>query len=382
MERLHQKSIDRQERKSLKTMDAKFKAVLIGLILLSIIILGSQNFVIAQSKEDYSFILNRISIQRIMDNAERLIDFKTRYIFTPECNASAAFLGDYFSSLGGYDVQFDYFQVTRRVSENFTAMNVVASKKGFAKENEIIIVCAHYDSYSEFDPGTSAPGANDNAAGVATVMEVAYVLSAFNLNRTVIFIAFSSEEFGLQGSMSWVAKNGEILNSAIGVICLDGVARGKAIAVMFASEASDNLAGYICDTARKLGYENFYARRVGVVGSDSDSFEMKGIIAVRFWDWDTTFIHTPDDTLETLDSDCIKRIADVACVATYKLATESLGGVLVSTGRGPSEAFLILVGAIATSIIVAISLLIIRRRWILKQRCQLLIICFILRLMA
>ena len=362
-------------------MDAKFKAILIELILLSIMILGSQNFIV-QSKEEYSFILSRISIQRIMDNAKRLVDFKTRYIFTPECNASAAFIRDYFSNLGGYDVQFDYFRITRLVSENFTAMNVIALKEGFAKENETVIVCAHYDSYSEFDPDISAPGANDNAAGAATLIEVAYVLSAFSLNRTVIFIAFSSEEFGLQGSMNWVAKNVEMLNSIIGVICLDGVARGKTIAVMFASEASDNLARYICNTARKLGYENFYARRVGVVGSDSDSFEMKGIRAVRFWDLDTTFIHTPEDTLETLDANCIKQIADVACVATYKLATESLGGVSVSIGRGPSESFLILVGAIATSVIVVISLLIIRHRWILKQRCQLLIIYFILQLMA
>jgi len=361
------KCIDRQERKSLETMDVKFKAILIEIILLSVIILGFQSFIIVESSEDYSFILDRVSIQRIMDNIKRLVDFKTRYIFTPECNASATFLHDYFSNLKGYDVHFEYFRVTRRVSENFTAMNVIASKKGLAKENEIIIVCAHYDSISELDPAISAPGANDNAAGVAGMMEVAYVLSTFGLNRTVMFIAFSSEEFGLQGSINWVTKNAEMLNSIIGVICLDGVARGKTIAVMFTSEASDSLARYICNTARKLGYENFYERAVGVVGSDSDSFEMKGVRAVRFWDWDTSFIHTPDDTLETLDANCIKQVADVACVATYKLATESLEGILVSIGRGPSEGFLILVGAIAASVIVATSLLIIRHRLILKQ---------------
>ena len=350
-------------------MDIKLKAILIEITLLSIIVLGFQNFIAAQSREDYSFILSRVSIQRIMENTRRLVDFKTRYIFTPQCNASAAFLHDYFSNLEGHDANFDYFKVERRISENFAAMNLVASKKGFAKENETIIVCAHYDSYSEFDPDTSAPGANDNAAGVATMMEVAYVLSVFSLNRTVIFIAFSSEEFSLQGSMNWVKENAEILNSIIGVICLDGVARGKTIAVMFRSEASDSLARYICNIAGRLGYENFYERQVGVVGSDSDSFEMKGVRAIRFWDWDTTFIHAPDDTLETLDANCLRQVADVACVATYTLATESLDGILVSIDRGPSEGFLILLGAIAASVVVATSLLIIRHRLILKQRC-------------
>jgi len=372
------KCIDRQERKSLETMDVKFKAILIEIILLLIMILGFQGFITVESSEDYSFILDRVSIQRIMDNTKRLVDFKTRYIFTPECNASAAFLHDYFSNLRGYDVQFDHFKVTRRVSENFTAMNVVASKKGFSKKDETMIVCAHYDSLSEFDPATSAPGANDNAVGVAAMMEVAHVVSTFSLNRTIIFLAFSSEEFSLQGSMNWVTKNSEILNAIVGVICLDGVARGKTIAVMFTLEDSDSLARYICNTARKLGYENFYERPVGVVGSDSDSFEMKGVRAVRFWDWDTTFIHTPDDTLETLDANCIKQVATVACVATYKLATESLDEVLVSIGRVPSGSFVILAGAITASVIVVTSLLIIRHRRILKQRCQSIIIYFML----
>ena len=55
--------------------------------------------------------------------------------------------------------------------------------------------------------------------------------------------------------------------------------------------------------------------------------------------------------------------------ATYKLATESLDGMLVSIGRGPSEGFLMLVGIIAAFVIVATSLLVIRYRLILKQRC-------------
>jgi len=376
------KCTNRQERKSIKAMDVEFKAIFIEIILISTIIFSLQSFITVESIEGYSSILDNISTQRIVDNTKRLVDFKTRYIFTPECNASAAFLHDYFSRLGGYDVYFDYFRVTRRASENFTAMNVVASKRGVAHENETIIVCAHYDSISEFDPVASAPGANDNAAGVAVVMEVAYVLGVFSLNRTVIFIAFSSEELSLQGSMNWVTNNTEILKSTIGIICLDGVARGKTIAVMFTLEASDSLARYVVNTARKLGYENFYERQVGAVGSDSDSFEMKGVRAVRFWDWDTTFIHTPDDTLETLDVNCIKQVADVACVATYRLATEPLDGVLTSIGRGASEGFLILVGAVVASVIVVISLLLIRNRRVLKQRLQSLIVFFILWLIG
>jgi len=107
--------IDRQERKSLETMDVKFKAILIEIILLSIIILGFQSFIVVESSEDYSFIQERISIQRIVDNTKRLVDFKTRYIFTLQCNASATFLHDYFSNLRG----MMYTSTTSRLQDGF-----------------------------------------------------------------------------------------------------------------------------------------------------------------------------------------------------------------------------------------------------------------------
>jgi len=63
--------------------------------------------------------------------------------------------------------------------------NIQAVKKG---SDEIIVIGAHYDSL----PGT--PGADDNAAGIAVLLELATLTADMNLNKTVYFVAFSTEE--------------------------------------------------------------------------------------------------------------------------------------------------------------------------------------------
>lgn len=64
---------------------------------------------------------------------------------------------------------------------------------------EMIVVGAHFDSVSE-RPAQDAPGANDNATGVAALLEARRILSPLTLDRQVVFMAFAGEEQGLIGS--------------------------------------------------------------------------------------------------------------------------------------------------------------------------------------
>jgi hypothetical protein len=77
--------------------------------------------------------------------------------------------------------------------QDFAAMgrdvkNLEAERRGASLPHEIIIVGGHYDSV----PG--CPGANDNASGVAAVLEIARLLAGQQLARTVRFVAFVNEE--------------------------------------------------------------------------------------------------------------------------------------------------------------------------------------------
>jgi Zn-dependent M28 family amino/carboxypeptidase len=127
-------------------------------------------------------------------------------------DAAATYIGTYFKSI---DVK-PYFETYR---DNFKidtidAFNVVGVLKGTDPElkNEVIIIGAHYDHIGEgklikkhggrlTDIDSIANGANDNASGSATVLALAkHLATKKNNKRTILFVLFSGEEFGLLGS--------------------------------------------------------------------------------------------------------------------------------------------------------------------------------------
>ncbi|MGH8615863.1 MAG: M20/M25/M40 family metallo-hydrolase [Gammaproteobacteria bacterium] len=75
-----------------------------------------------------------------------------------------------------------------RLSGGYTFYNLESDSKGATRPNEIIVIGAHYDTV----PGT--PGADDNASGIAALIELARLLRAQTLDRTVRFVAFVNEE--------------------------------------------------------------------------------------------------------------------------------------------------------------------------------------------
>lgn len=81
-----------------------------------------------------------------------------------------------------------------------TYYNVVGVLPGLVQPEQIYIVGAHYDSVGN-------PGADDNASGVAAVMEAARVLSQFQFSATIVFIAFDREEQRLYGSKYYAIEN-------------------------------------------------------------------------------------------------------------------------------------------------------------------------------
>ena len=84
--------------------------------------------------------------------------------------------------------------VLRNTEKKSYSLNVIGEKPGTDFADEIVVVCAHYDSH------WGCPGACDNAGGTAVMMELARVLASRPSRRTLRFIAFAAEETGLFGS--------------------------------------------------------------------------------------------------------------------------------------------------------------------------------------
>ena len=98
----------------------------------------------------------------------------------------------------------------RRVDTTLLLGNVVATLKGTnATDNRIFIISGHLDNMrtNVMDRVGDAPGANDDASGVAAVMECARIMSKRNFGATIIFMAVSGEEQGLLGSTYMATKS-------------------------------------------------------------------------------------------------------------------------------------------------------------------------------
>jgi hypothetical protein len=92
------------------------------------------------------------------------------------------------------------FDVRARFHEDADGVNVIADLKGARKQDELVMIGAHLDSWH------AGTGAVDNAAGCAVMMEVMRILTALNLklDRTVRIALWDAEEQGLVGSREYV----------------------------------------------------------------------------------------------------------------------------------------------------------------------------------
>ena len=108
-----------------------------------------------------------------------------------------------------------------------TAYNVIGTLAGTDPEAGYYIVCAHYDATGTRSAGgwnwqrDPAPGADDNASGVALVLESAKLLAGQRFPWSILFIAWSGEELGLLGSQAYVALAADRNDPILGVLNFD-----------------------------------------------------------------------------------------------------------------------------------------------------------------
>jgi len=157
-----------------------------------------------------------ISPSRAYDDIEAMVAFGTRHTYSAESPTRGLFaaqkwVGEQFKAAAtnarSLDVTYVY-SVDTSIADAATARrsagNVVATFPGSLPESQRqeIWVLAHLDSRASDrnDATSDAPGANDDASGVAVLLEIARALGSVSLDHTVILAATSGEEQGLYGA--------------------------------------------------------------------------------------------------------------------------------------------------------------------------------------
>lgn len=111
---------------------------------------------------------------------------------------------------------------------NFEATNICGLVKGTKFPDSILIITAHYDHLGGMGADTYFPGANDNAAGVATLLSLAKYYAVHPQPYSIGFICFAGEEAGLLGSRFFVENPLIPLSKIKFLINLDLVGTGEA----------------------------------------------------------------------------------------------------------------------------------------------------------
>jgi aminopeptidase YwaD len=172
-----------------------------------------------------------------------------------------------------------------------------------------VIAGGHHDTV----PGT--PGANDNASGTATVLELARAFAADGLDPGLCFVTFGAEESGLHGSQALAARLASEGALPRLMVNLDVTGIGASVHVI----GSPEVVQRALELARQLGIP---AEREGIpanAGSDHVSFARVGVPVIFLTSGDFTGIHSPTDVVERVDPDELDRVGNLAyaVIKTY-----------------------------------------------------------------
>ena len=202
----------------------------------------------SQSDKNYYNIIDSVSEYRIESDIKKLVSFRTRHTLsdtvssTTGIGAARRWIKKSFKDISSncnncleVYYQKNYFvKNKRRLIKDVWINNVIAIQRGSVNPNRYIIMSGDIDSrVSDPNDYTSAsPGANDNASGMAGVIEAARVLSKYKFDNSIIYVGLSGEEQGLYGGAglaNYAKKNnweiiGILNNDMIGNIeGVDGV---------------------------------------------------------------------------------------------------------------------------------------------------------------
>ncbi|MDF3141433.1 MULTISPECIES: M20/M25/M40 family metallo-hydrolase [unclassified Streptomyces] len=160
-------------------------------------------------------LLREIDPARIEATTRKLVSFGTRHTLSVQDDPArgigaardwlAAELRSYAAASGGrmtVELQSYVQEPAPRIPTATRITNVVATLRGSLTPERVYVVSGHYDSRvtDVMDATSDAPGADDDASGVAVVLELARVMAKRRPASTVVFAAVAGEEQGLYGS--------------------------------------------------------------------------------------------------------------------------------------------------------------------------------------
>ena len=277
-------------------------------------------------------IVELVSQQRLTDEVAALATFHTRHTFSAGFGAVTDHVVARFVAAG-----YPGAAAVPWTHSGHSSNNVVAIKPGNGPAPKLVVLCAHYDSRMQTlaDSTSRAPGADDNASGVAAVFEIARQLANVQLVDTLHFVAFSGEEQGLWGSTEYAARLAaagtpvhRLVNlDMIGVPPADGsvvVERDMGNAVAGNDAASAAFAAVMAQAA--ADYTTLPVKLGPIFASDYMPFEARGWVTIGAYEGDgNPQYHNTSDDVGTLDYGYLTAVTRFTVATLLQLSLGAVG---------------------------------------------------------
>lgn len=264
--------------------------------------------VITAENPEIRALMDSVSLDSIRANIERLSSFHTRRCDSRFIYDVQDWLVARYQGFGVDTVMLHDFKVDKPGYPEETADNVIAVQWGTKIPHEYVICGAHYDSWNDdsSDPDTvRSPGADDNASGVAGILETARLLSKYRFDRTIIYACWNAEEIGLLGSAAYANDCAAQGMDIVGYFNLDMTGyleEGSDIHVNLMYTTQDSLIGRYVKRFSRTYFPEMRIWQDWLSWGDSDysSFNRAGYPAVHPFEdvhASSPFIHSRNDVL-------------------------------------------------------------------------------------
>ncbi|WP_443944869.1 M28 family metallopeptidase [Pedobacter sp. AW1-32] len=162
---------------------------------------------------------------------------------------------------------------------DFEAANVCGIVKGKKHPDSVLMITAHYDHLGGMGKETYFPGANDNAAGVATLLSLAKYYSQNQPDYSIVFVCFAAEEAGLIGSHYFTENPLIPLSHIKFLLNLDLVGTGEAGMTVVNATVYPNAFAQLNEINNSQRYISKINSRGKAANSDHYFFSEKGVPA-------------------------------------------------------------------------------------------------------
>lgn len=245
-------------------------------------------------------MMNQVNMDSLEATVQHLQDYQSRMWNSDNAFAASDWIAGRMAALG-LEVEQQPFYANTWYGSGQAAPNVIGIQRGTLYPDTYVVCGSHFDSFSY---SGNCPGADDNATGVASVLESARIMTQYEFEYSIVYCAYGCEEMGLYGSEAYASRCQQQGMDIIGYFNNDmnGYLYGDAIHIDCIYPNSVAQIGDYYMNVANIYFPEMQVRHVTLSGGDSDhtSFNQHGYMGIYpFEDVDhySPYIHTSNDLI-------------------------------------------------------------------------------------